>query len=145
MPLAAPLLDPRPPASDADLAELAAALGQPVPPEYAGFLREHNGGYASVEVDTPDGAGTGYLDFLGVGGEPFEDVLYLVRHPLHSGGGGTLDHSVVPIATDGSGNHFCLSLDDGAVLFWDKDTALAERAFDSFDEFLSALRPVDPD
>ena len=146
-----------PPASEADLARLEAVVGAALPPAYADFLRQSNGGvFRSELIDIPGPEGEAaeatvlnYM-FSTVGPdynlfEEYEALRKMDRIPVQS----------LPIADDPSGNLFVLSLETdgfGSVNFWDHEreppgggSRIADfpnmaRIADDFAAFIAALR-----
>lgn len=139
------LIEPRPPATAADLEAAEARLaelGHRIPESYRAFLAEHDGGepvrayyrFEQNERDEEDMVQT----FLGVA--PVDPPLMNLLDTAGVLGDG-VPSGVLPIAPDPLGNYVCLDARDGRdgpVLFWDH-----EEGFDPPDD--SNLHEIAPD
>lgn len=139
--------------SQAALKELSVALGHELPPEYAAFLANTNGGRPddNVLADFRGDGQYGVSTFFGVTGRASDDILLCnsrYHHRIPSG--------CVAIADDECGNLFCLTCTDrdkGTVWFWDHEGeadegkaptfANMQMVARSFGEFIAALRKFD--
>lgn len=134
------------PASEELIQRLERQAGQPLPPGYREFLRQHDGGPLDVNdkaVDEIFGLGDDVPDFANMW-QQLE--TYRDRVPPW----------LLPVASDSFGNLFALSLrpeDYGSVWFWDHEKEADEdeppaednirRVAPDWPTFLDALNPVD--
>lgn len=142
--------DEGPVLAEADVTELEALIGRPLPPPYRRFLLTHNGGVpAPNTVDIPgfDQSPTDVQEFFGLGLHIASSRLDWNLDTLRE----RLRGCLVPIGCDSGGNSFVLSLrarDEGAVLYLDLDAVYGDigtappefPVAADFDEFLSRLR-----
>lgn len=144
------ITDAGPVLAEADITELQARVGMPLPPPYRRFLLTHNGGVPApntVDIQGFDQSPTDVQEFFGVGlpiaSSRLDWNLDTLRERLRG--------SLVPIGCDSGGNLFALSLrarDLGAVLYLDLEAVYGDlaspppeyRVAADFDEFLSRLR-----
>jgi hypothetical protein len=134
---------------DRDLLRLEAALGAELPADYRRFLRERNGREPEPNVvPHPDGNLGSVRWFLSIGtGDLYDLEAYVTE-------GVPLSPQLLAVAEDDFGNPYCVHLDTGRVYFWDRELEGGEDArdqpsptpallvADSFDQFLSSLRPA---
>jgi hypothetical protein len=117
-----------------DIARLEEAIGGTLPLEYLEFVRTHNGARPesnSILIGTDNESGVRCF-------VPAAEAASLVSEIEG------FPRETIPLAEDGCGNYFYLSLRSGGVFFWDHeidggDTALAS----TLAEFISALAPFD--
>lgn len=126
----------RAPAEEPQIRALEAALRASLPSEYADFLRENNGGYSpDAEIDMPSGESSGVISFLSIDGT---DSILENRSDVR----GQMREGLLPIARDGGGNLFALSLDEGelgTVWFWNHDDDSHVLVAPSWNAFLDMI------
>lgn len=121
------LEDNGPPLTQEDIASFERALGLPLPPDYAAFLRRINGGSPTPNTvpiqDWPEGGTEDDVRMLyRLGSEPRGDTYDLRwNFDCYSG---RMPPGLLPIADTGGGDQFCLWLigdERGAVVLWDHE------------------------
>ena len=150
--------------SESQIAAFESLIGHALPADYRRFLLEHNGGSPRPDAFTFNLFGRDEEDLvmcffplrdLILGEVDVQDLSELRTWPLHCAWNDLqndlvhlyqkkLEHPLLPIGTDGSGNYFCIVLSGsqtGAVLFHEHELADTCVLVSSFDEFLTSLRP----
>ena len=131
MTVAIPLM-PEP--STNDIARLEEAIGGTLALEYFEFVRTHNG--ATPESNSiPIGSDneSGVRCFV-----PVAEAVSLVSEIEG------FPRETIPLAEDGCGNYFYISLRSGGVFFWDHEIAGGDtKVASTLAEFVSALEPFD--
>jgi cell wall assembly regulator SMI1 len=134
------------PASEESIQRLEQRIGQPLPPAYREFLRQHDGGPLELNnraVNEIFGLGDEVPDFASMW-----NALDRYRDRV--------PQWLLPVANDSFGNLFALSLraeDNGSVWFWDHEKEADEdepptednirRVAPDWPTFLDSLKPVD--
>lgn len=151
------LEDTRTPLAETAITSLERLLGFPLPSDYTGFLRRHNGGSPKPDTvpiqDWPEGGTEDDVRMLyGCGSDPGEDT-YDLRWNIECYTG-RMPAGLLPIATTSCGDQFCLWLTGvrrGSVVLWDHEAehrppteANLHRVAPTFTAFLELLRePTD--
>lgn len=134
------LIRPRPPASDARLAEIEALLGAPLPADYRAFLQTQNGGCPRRAAFDADGERF-VLECYYHAGER-QAVYELEKNAARVSA--SIGRPVLAIAGDGSGDQLIYDPRRGPGLWWwrhDSDAqVLVAPSFAAFDAML-----VEPD
>ena len=122
-------------ASQADVKAIEDHIGTSLPREYRSFLTAYDGAEPETNVvSISEKNASGVNKFI-----PARDILRECE------GIESIPRRAIPIAWDGCGNYFILDITTGEVLFWDHETADLTGIADSFEGFLSALRPFNDD
>ncbi|MEZ6138062.1 MAG: SMI1/KNR4 family protein [Pirellulaceae bacterium] len=155
---------PAGPASESEIAVFETMIGHSLPEDYRRFLLEHNGGSPRPDAFTFNLFGRDEenivmcffpLRDLSLGEVDVEQLDELRTWPVHCAWNDLqhdllhlyekeIEHPLLPIGTDGSGNYFCIVLSGpqmGAMLFHEHELAETCVLASSFDEFLTSLRP----
>ena len=121
-------------ASRLDISALEEFVGKPLPQEFKAFLHEYDGADPEPNIFPPN-------DMVGVNRFiPAKEILR-ERQGIENIGA-----HAIPIAWASGGNFVLLNMDAGGeVEFWDHETAEITTLANSFDSFLSALRPFSVD
>jgi hypothetical protein len=125
-----------PPASEASIRRLEQRIGQPLPPAYREFLRQHDGGLLELNnraVNEIFGVSDDLPDYASMA-----HALELYRDQDR------VSAWLLPVANDSFSNLFALSLRDedrGTVWFWDHENEADEGEPPAEDN----IRPVAPD
>lgn len=118
----------------ADIARLEEAIGRTLPFEYFEFVRTHNGATPesnSIPIGTDNESGV--RCFVSVA-EAVSLVDEIEGFPAET----------IPLAEDGCGNYFYVSLRSGSVFFWDHEIDGGDtKVASTLAEFVSALAPFD--
>ncbi|WP_434985187.1 SMI1/KNR4 family protein [Vreelandella zhaodongensis] len=107
-------------ASMDSIASLQEYVGRELPEDYVEYLENLGCGFASSE------------DFLGLGGEPFLDVVTVRRQLSEPSTHSQLPNSFIPLKPDGYGNFDCIDLDQSsrqksAVVLWLHDGGVGQQ------------------
>jgi hypothetical protein len=162
----AQIADPLPagPTTDAQIEAFEAYIGHKLPADYRQFLLQHNGGHPEPDaflLNTGCGEEEDIvmcffpMRDLKLGNVSVEELEELRTWPLHCAwddlqsdlenlyAEAEIEESLLPTGTDGSGNYFCIVLDDaraGAVVFLDHETGETHPLAKDFTSFLGSLR-----
>jgi hypothetical protein len=118
----------RPRAASSSIQELERTIENPLPSQFGDFLRRCD---AIVAMQIHNGYWIGGVDNL-------------KRSIIRGDYPATLDEDglsmpVVPVATDGGGNAFLLTIGDGRIWRWDHETGVTFAVAGSFAEFLDRV------
>jgi len=117
-----------------DIARLEEAIGGTLPLEYFEFVRTHDGATPesnSMPIGTDNESGV--RTFVSVA-EAVSLVSEIEGFPRET----------IPLAEDGCGNYFYVSLRSGGVFFWDHEIDDGDtKVASTLAEFVSALAPFD--
>jgi len=106
---------PNPGATEAELTELAAHLGCPLPPELAALLRVANGDFYIGEYITLSAQAIARI--WDIGRRLVVDGTYARFEPHYDSGGivkpGWWHAGLIPVLEDSGGNQLCIDLDPG--------------------------------
>jgi hypothetical protein len=141
-----------PPIEDDDVRAIEQTIGFVLPGGYREFLLAQNGGRPEPEgFPIEDLANNPYgmiQVFYRIDGEIESSNIDWNYHLTR----GRLPDNLLPIASDGGGDHICLSLygdDAGSVVFWDCHQETQEPSYDnvyfiakSFEEFLEGIQDL---
>lgn len=139
-------VDTAPAVSDAELDELEATLGFPLPPDLRQHFLRFNGGRPVPNLFKKGDEYFPVNEFLpvkyGMRGTRFEDTYFdLVQ------GNDLFPNGLIPIASDAGGDYFCYSINprnNGAICFYQSDyyddpaRSVVDLA-DSLESFLGSL------
>lgn len=130
--------------------QLEKSLGFRLPAAYADFLRTFNGATPRPNVFDAKGFKGSVTSFLGRASAPLDDLQSTIQAYT-----GRLPDRVIPVALAAGGNLIVLELDTGRTYAWDHEREAQDGempshanlhwAAESFDDFLKALHPFDPE
>ena len=114
-----------PPSSADAIQAFESVLGFRLPSQLLQFLSTYD---AIIAMNVHNGYWIGGLFELtrSVGRDDFPRSIMVGREP----------HTIIPVATDGGGNAFLLSVDDGRIWRWDHETGNTTNVANSFVAFL---------
>ena len=151
------------PPSEAQIVGLESLIGASLPEDYKDFLRVHNGGHPEPDAFL-------FSNDFGEGEEDVVECFFPLRDadcqevddtvdglpdwPVHCAWEDLqqdlrdlyeceLEHQILPIGADGSGNYIAIVLDSdqaGAIVFFEHEMATVSPLAPSFASFLSGLR-----
>lgn len=122
------------PASEREIKETEAHIGQYLPDEYKEFVRKHNGLDCLCE----------YILRVGNHIQPAAYSMNNIFDFEHFDVCNPMPHHIIPFSPDGYGNHYCFDMqNNGKIIFWQHDIDYSDRVPEVvYESMLEMIREV---
>lgn len=106
-----------------------------VPSELKEFILLHNGGRPSLDIiKTESGKEVEVKSLLSFNREDPETIYNVIGYFIEQYKG-----TLLPIASEPSGDYFCLDLNDFKIIYWEHEKNVVSTVAKNLDEFINGL------
>lgn len=109
--------------------------GISLPDSLKEFIVINNGGRPSLDITkTEAGKEVEIKALLSFNQEDTENIYKVIEYFKKEFNG-----TIVPIATESSGDYFCIDITTGSIVYWDQETTALTFISKNFNEFINSL------
>lgn len=102
------------------------------------FIISNNGGRPNLDITkTKTGIEVEIKSFLSFNTEDTENIYSVIEYFKKE-----FNDTIVPIATEPSGDYFCINVNDGSIVYWNQETNDLTYLFENFNKFINSLYSI---